>query len=185
MYMYELSITLRPYTWVPHFWAGPYSSTKGSTSWCRWPFRPHLYPVSGGENKKRKWCNLCILLEKIVHIDDCSTVTLVPWIKLSSFPSIRGSHWLKSFSRAAIQTNIGKTNWFNMINYDLDSFCNFLLANRYCVYQHKASNCQRRSHKCNIDFILKNLTTAPDLQLFWIGGIHLYLLVMYNKCDSG
>lgn len=32
---------------------------------------------------------------------DWSTVTLVPWMRFSSWPSIRGSHWLKFLSRPA------------------------------------------------------------------------------------
>lgn len=36
-----------------------------------------------------------------VQMEDWSKVILVPWMRLSSCPSIRGSHWLKFFSRPA------------------------------------------------------------------------------------
>lgn len=42
-----------------------------------------------------------ILQYEAVQMADWSTVILVPWMRFSSCPSIRGSHWLKFLSRPA------------------------------------------------------------------------------------
>lgn len=50
---------------------------------------------AGGQQSNR-----CVLQRvKAVQMADCSVMTLVPLIRCSSSPSIRGSHWLKFLSR--------------------------------------------------------------------------------------